>query len=292
MGNGRMMRALALSVLAVLPAAPGQAIDGAREINQTRATLGGVSAGDTPGFPVTIDEPGSYVLTGNLAVADENTTAIRIESPNVVLDLNGFEISGTTICSGTDPVSCTPTGGGTGVFVLSSAPGVVIRNGTVRGMGGSGVSIGANNAMVEGLQANSNGSHGIDAGSFCLARGNIAYFNGKTGIRANLSCTVTESVARKNGLHGIEVGPGGLVTFSAVHDNDGDGIVADAGSGVTDNAVNDNEGFGLDLHGSAAYVRNTLTGNNGNTFGTQTFPEVDGGVETGANVCGTDTVCP
>ena len=62
--------ALAIGLLAVIAAIPGHAIDGAREINQTRAGLGGVTAGDTAGFPVTIDEPGSYVLTSNLAVAD------------------------------------------------------------------------------------------------------------------------------------------------------------------------------------------------------------------------------
>ena len=40
--------------------------DGVIEINAAAAAAGGVTATDTPGYPVTIDAPGSYRLTGNL----------------------------------------------------------------------------------------------------------------------------------------------------------------------------------------------------------------------------------
>ena len=46
----------------------GAASDGVIEINQARALQGGVTEGDTPGFPVTISQSGSYRLTGNLTV--------------------------------------------------------------------------------------------------------------------------------------------------------------------------------------------------------------------------------
>lgn len=47
--------------------------------------------------PITISEPGSYYLTGNLTVTDPDgslTAAININSSDVTLDLNGFTLSG------------------------------------------------------------------------------------------------------------------------------------------------------------------------------------------------------
>ena len=52
------------------------AADGAILINQQKAQTGSVTTGDTAGFPVTLSQPGSYVLSGNLTVPDQNTTAI------------------------------------------------------------------------------------------------------------------------------------------------------------------------------------------------------------------------
>lgn len=85
----------ALGALVLLTAAvPGEAVDGVTEINQTIALSGGVTPGDAAGFPVTIDQAGSYRLTGNLTVPNENTTAVVISVEGVTLDLNGFSIIG------------------------------------------------------------------------------------------------------------------------------------------------------------------------------------------------------
>jgi len=56
------------------------AVDGVIPINQVRALAGNTTPGDAPGFPVTISQPGSYRLTGNLTVPDANTTAICLTS--------------------------------------------------------------------------------------------------------------------------------------------------------------------------------------------------------------------
>ena len=42
------------------------AVDGVTLIDQNKALAGSVTPGDTPGFPVTISQPGSYRLSGNL----------------------------------------------------------------------------------------------------------------------------------------------------------------------------------------------------------------------------------
>jgi parallel beta-helix repeat protein len=44
--------------------------------------------------PVTISVPGSYCLTGNLETAITSGSAITIATDNVVLDFNGFELTG------------------------------------------------------------------------------------------------------------------------------------------------------------------------------------------------------
>src|SRR4030095_1639101 len=109
--------------------APVWSVDGVIEINQTRALAGSVPPGDTPGFPITIDQPGSYRLTGNLIVPNENTNAVQITAEGATLDLNGFAITGPSVEAG-------PTGTGIGVQGPSST---VVTNGTVRGMGSYGV---------------------------------------------------------------------------------------------------------------------------------------------------------
>src|ERR1022692_224651 len=89
------------------------AVDGVVLISQVQALAGNVTPGDAPGFPVTISVPGSYRLSGNLTVPDQNTTAIQIAADNVTIDLNGFSILGPTVCTGTPAVtSCGPKGSG------------------------------------------------------------------------------------------------------------------------------------------------------------------------------------
>ena len=69
-----MLRAIPLCVVLVLSSVTSlHAGDGRIEINEARAFAGGVTAGDAPGFPVTLDQGGSYLLTGNLLLPNENT---------------------------------------------------------------------------------------------------------------------------------------------------------------------------------------------------------------------------
>lgn len=68
--------------------------------------------------PVTISQPGSYVLTGNLTLST-NVTALIISADGVTLDLNGYTIANTG-----------NTGGG--VFA-SGRSRLIVRNGTLAG---------------------------------------------------------------------------------------------------------------------------------------------------------------
>lgn len=66
------------------------------EINQTCAIETGCFPGDDPGFPVTIAEPGDYVLTSNLrsgGATSEGLWSIDSTSPATTIDLQGFSVA-------------------------------------------------------------------------------------------------------------------------------------------------------------------------------------------------------
>jgi hypothetical protein len=70
--------------------------EGVIEINQAAALAGGITPSDTPGFPVTLDQPGSYRLTGDLVhegPGPAQVIGLVITAEDVSLDLGGFSVS-------------------------------------------------------------------------------------------------------------------------------------------------------------------------------------------------------
>ena len=113
-----MRKTVLALVLALTPCVFG--IDGQVLINQSTVIGSG-------GFPYRITQPGSYKLTGNLAPL-LNQVGILITASNVVLDLNGFNIT----CSANEGAT---TGFAGGCIVAGSSAAVVhditVRNGTI-----------------------------------------------------------------------------------------------------------------------------------------------------------------
>ena len=150
-------------------AGPLSAVDGVIEINQAKALAGGVTPGDAPGFPVIIDQPGSYRLTGNLTVSGVEDDVIDVRSPNVTIDLNGFAIVGPLSCvysAGT--LNCTPdpSTSAFGDGIKARRGDLAVRNGVIRGMGRMGiVNFGAPDPYtvnVDNVRLLENGWSGID----------------------------------------------------------------------------------------------------------------------------------
>jgi len=85
-----------LSLPLVLPAnaAPVRTIDGVVIITQADALAGGVTAGDTPGYPITISASGSYRLGGPLTVTTNQADGFVVTAPLVTLDFNRFALDG------------------------------------------------------------------------------------------------------------------------------------------------------------------------------------------------------
>jgi len=280
------------------------ATDGVIEINNARALAGGVTPGDTPGYPVSINLPGSYRLTSNLDITSinpPNTNAIEVNVDDVTIDLAGFEILGPTSCGSGQPVTgCAPTGTGNGITTTSmlGKKGLRVRNGTIRGMGANGL---RGPSLVERVRVESNGSNGIDLN----VSGEIV--NPKVE-----SCEVLQ-----NGSVGITVSPssGAFIRSNTVSGNASNGIVAvqafivdnvvnrNGGVGITTfplgsalirgNQIVSNTGLGLQMQGTGttidAFGGNILESNNAAAVGT---PQTSGGLAIDTNICKGTTTCP
>lgn len=280
--------------------------DGAREINQAAALRGSVTPGDAPGFPVTLSEAGSYVLTGSLTVTSIDETAIRVDADDVSVDLNGFGLEGPVSCqfAGAN-LDCGVAGTGTGIEVVAGHRRHAVRDGSVHGFGGRGLVLG-DECRVEKLLLSENGGGGARVGD-CVVRNVLASRNGGAGVEvgeaaivtgvmteANRSDGIRASYAVLRGNSSIQNGFAGLRADSAVaadntsSQNGRDGLELEVGI-VVGNTLTYNSGVGLFADPSSAYVRNVLNGNVGGdvvpTLGI--YPR-----SFGWNFCGAATFCP
>jgi hypothetical protein len=268
-GGMPMSRTKILLLLAVVVggAGPVGAVDGVIEINQAKAMAGGLNGSlvsDPPGFPVSITQPGSYRLTGDLTVPDGNTTAISIPViADVTLDLGGFAIRGPNLVN--DNPAC--SAGGTGYGIVSDANPTVVRNGSVIGMGSEGIRVGGVNSKFEDVRV----VHNCGAGIHVLNEGAM----------------IVECHANRNRFQGYVVGEGGLVKDSVAWDNMGDGIFTEffaSGSSVLGCVVGRNRGVGI--------TASSDTGIGHTTFYNNSLGAVTGGKNLDCNVINGVTFCP
>lgn len=236
-----------------------------------------INATNTPGdsdatpsvFKIT--QPGSYYLTGNITGVT-GKIGIEVASGGVTIDLNGFVLGG--VPGSLAGIACTESG-------MSS---IAVRNGTIRGWGGAGVSFAAiglvNNAQVSSLVVSGNGGGGIRAGYRCAVTECTVYSNtgigisvgsdstvsncrvsGSTGdgINGTVSVTVTGCVSNENTGSGIAISSG-VITGCVANSNTLNGINNSAGGVITACVANHNGGHGFNL--SYGTISNSTARNN------------------------------
>ncbi|HVO65988.1 MAG TPA: right-handed parallel beta-helix repeat-containing protein [Syntrophales bacterium] len=213
-----------------------------------------------PVFPVTITQPGSYVLEHNLVVPSTGTTAILVQADNVTIDLNGFAILGPMVCTGVPLVCNHHTGTGRGIDA-GSHQNIKVYNGTVSGMGETGININGDGAIIESVRVASNGGHGISIASGTVSA-NTVNKNGGDGIYVGTG-TVKGNTVYKNGGTGIIVDGGGTVSANTVNNNGGDGIYFGDDSTVSTNTVNHNGGHGIYFFAAGGTVNGNTVSDNG-----------------------------
>lgn len=251
------------------------AVDGVIEINAAKVAAAG-------GYPYTISQPGSYRLTSGLVQPTANTHVLVITAADVTVDLNGFAITGPTTCSMPSSVtSCTGSGSGQGI--TSSANGVTIRNGTLRGIGETGIYLSGQGTRVEGVHVDQCGGVGIYTWTFGQIERSRVSLCASDGINGR---NVLDSAAQQNGGVGIlgvqvsratatENASGGIVGATVSHSwssaNGGDGIKANlavgneasanAGNGITANQTANNTVEANQHDGVVALYAGTVVGN-------------------------------
>lgn len=232
-------------------------MDGVALINTSTVAAAG-------GYPYIISQPGSYKLSGNLQARDKDTDVIRIDTDNVTIDLNGFSILGPAVCTA---FPCANEGLGKGIASDPSrrTMNIIIRNGTIQGMGGTAIYLNTDNSLVEYMQIRDNGGSGIFvAGEGVVQRNNIDRNDGY-GISIAVG-VVTENKATRNGLDGLSC----LTTGT-----------------ISPNVALFNRLFGISTSGSPAGVNAIGNALAGNLVGQL----ASGVLNQGQNVCNGST-CP
>lgn len=261
---------IAATVMVLGSFSSARAVDGVIEINQALADAGDVTPGDTAGMPVTLSQGGSYHLTGDLQLPDASTVGILITADHVNIDLNGFSITGPTVCSGNPPGSalvCSPVGSGHGILVSGSRRGVVIRNGAVNGAGGDAIACEGEGCRVEAVTARNAGNDGIVVGPGGIIRDCHVSRIRFTGLVGANGAIIRGNTTVSNGLNGIATNGAALVTGNIARSNFQTGLVAGLSGGVM-------AGFG------------------GNVFSGNGSGDTQGGIEIDTNQCGNNTTCP
>jgi hypothetical protein len=192
------------------------AVDGVVLIDQSRALAGNVTPGDAPGFPVSITQPGSYRLSGNLT-APSDTSGIVIQADHVTLDLNGFRVTGDGAGAGIGIGTADNNG-----FAVNHR-GVTVKNGTVTkflsGLILSDFSNGAASTEVREIRALDNRVVGIGVGENAIVTGSFAIGN----------------------VRGIVVGPNSTVTGNTAAQNTQDGFIITCPATVVGNTATGNQ---------------------------------------------------
>jgi hypothetical protein len=249
------------------------------EINQTCASVGCFS-GDGGGFPVTISSAGSYRLTSNLSGFIKDTLFIEVESDDVTIDMNGFEIR----CFDSSPFAeerACVAGFGNAIDAADQAN-LTVYNGTILTVGKNGV-VAGDGARIQRLHiAGGTGSMVVGAGSILTE--NVITGHRAIGIFSDGDSTISGNTVSFKLASGIEAGDGSRVSGNTSFENGIDGIRTGRDCLVQGNVVRANTGAGLALSGGTGYVENSSNGNSGGT--------VSGGVSLGANVCNGNTTCP
>ena len=249
--HGIQLSSAALATL--LLATPALAVDGVIEINQSRADAGGVTAGDTAGFPVTIGAAGSYRLSGNLQLFDADVDAIQVTAADVTIDLNGFSIIGPATCTGIPPatVTCTPQNSTASGIDATSIPGLTVRDGAIRGMPNGAIVCGRR-CHIQRVTASANGHSGFELNGGGIVERSTAAGNADVGIITLAGSTgswgslLIDNTAVANGQHGISIGLGDNVVGNIVSGNGGFGISGHTGR-VAGNIVFANAFDGINL---------------------------------------------
>jgi len=229
----RLPRA-SLAIVALLAASPAIALTndhGVVVFTQADALAGGVTAGDTPGFPVTLGAGGSYRLGSNLVVTTA-VNGIEVRANEVTIDMGGFTLAGSGV-------------GRNGVTGFNRS--LTVRGGTVRGFTLDGIRSVGDLFEVDRIRSVSNGRNGVST------------YDNTLDTPGRRHVTITNSAVSENLGDGIVCKGNCRVQDSDVSFNGGSGILTDSYTLVIDNFITSNAQYGI--LGGGAFRGNFIVSN-------------------------------
>jgi len=183
---------------ALITTTPAGAVDGVIEINQACADQTGCFAGDAAGYPVTIEQSGSYVLTGDLTPTPD-VFGIQVDADDVAIDLNGFAIRGNLTCV---PGACTGSGPSSGISVpaspLTNGRRCTVRNGAIIGINGSAIRL-RDGAFVDAVVVSDTFLYGMELGPNSLATRNRITAVGRSGLLLGSGSGYRDNIIARTG---------------------------------------------------------------------------------------------
>lgn len=219
------------------------------------ADQGRIEIGPTDVFPIVIDQPGSYVLTADLHMAETATAAIEITADNVTLDLGGHVIRGPGVGVNATGISGS---GRTGVSVFNGTL-TEFSGGIVFGEGGSDTGVNrfydlaiSHIEFGPGLGFSAGEAHDIVVEDVSVT----------TMVAAGVSCgnCALNNVTVRSSYQGISVTQGTIVNCSAIENNTG--FVLRSASLTGGAAIN--SGYsGIRAYFQSTIVGVTVSGNDG-----------------------------
>jgi parallel beta-helix repeat protein len=253
--------------------------------------------------PYVIPHAANATLTGDVFVEQTSRIGILIESDNVTIDLNGFSLvglgeGGTTAANAAaldldDPPLTTGVASNLapGIKIEDDLGDIVIRNGTIRNWGDSGIFGDSNvrNSLFEDLILTGNDDDGISVGDGniiknCIARLNgedgiftdnhntiincTAEYNGRNGINALSECTVKNCTVNNNNSDGIFVNDNSRVQDCLAFANGADGIDATIDCQIVGCVANENDDIGIEVGSSSTLINCTANENQDRGFDT------------------------
>jgi hypothetical protein len=200
-------------------------------ITHAKAAQGGITAGDTPGYPVTISSPGSFVLGSNLAVP-ANKIGIDVRNFDVTIDGAGYRIHGNFRAD---------------VGIQSGFNATTVKNVSVIAFQDGGiVSTAGDWLVVDNVRALLNGGPGVQALNQAHIRNSSFSGNDGQGVVCDDFCLVENNVIAGNGASGVLIRSGN-VRENTIHSNAGFGINTSVNAGASENVFTDNNGGGAQV---------------------------------------------
>jgi hypothetical protein len=229
--RSRLSRAAALGTAVGLSLA-AEAFAGPVVLTQAKAIQGGITPGDDPGFPITLSQPGSYILESNLRPGS-GLNGIDVTAPYVTIDLNGFLLHG---------------GGAAGTGITTAGNALTVKGGIIAHFVSVGIQAPTAYVSVRNMRIVENGLNGVVLGDYAMITGSTISANGNSGIDCGNYCHVQGNVLSANKFRGIYIGSGTSLG-NTIENNQSFGIRGVGQSGYGDNTLLYNDGGGAQVLG-------------------------------------------